>query len=153
MKIISILTILLITSCGLIEDDTKLLCKCDRLYEDYKSKYNKKPKNCDLFNINDMPLTFNNSSKKFLFGTDQHIDSTFKKNGAKVIRFRDNFIDGWFPRRSLGGTSFSFYFDRESKVYYESFTRLNGYSVRDDGRYPNWGPQVRVYYQCRVNHQ
>jgi hypothetical protein len=148
MKIKNLLPLILflfLTSCDLIEKDTILICECQSYYEEYRKVDNKKQKSCQPLNVRPTTLKYNEFADEFMFGNVDLIKGTSKEG---LLIFKDDRITQSNRMHTVTGRSYrKSELDRETLVYTESFIRQNG--VTNDG-YANWGPELKIFYQCRV---
>tara|TARA_A100001015_G_C14823626_1_gene645775 strand:+ start:94 stop:507 length:414 start_codon:yes stop_codon:yes gene_type:complete len=133
MKHLLIILALFLVSCS-FEQDTRLICDCDYVQENYQ----KFQCYSEAYDVDNNSLIFNESKKKFVW------------NGFELSIYPDQFME--FTKDSIAyrfeTESEKTYnrLDRTNLVYFESKVRLD--KIVDDR--PVWKPSKNTYYQCRV---
>ena len=133
MKKLFLLLPLLLVGCA-VEEDTRLVCDCDYVVQDFEKE------DCysDSYDVNNNSLVINISKRKFSFNGFDYPE------GDGTHTFEDNYVSFKFDTEVQ-----KFYqrFDRVSLVFYETKQNIDKY-IED--KYPLWKPSETTYYQCRI---
>ena len=131
-NLILLSSLFFLSSCS--EKDTRLICDCDYIQDNFE----KSQCYSGSYDVDNNSLVFNVSKKKFVF------------NDFDITLYPDQFIT--FNEDSISynfnsGYQLTFkHLNRINLVYMESVQQLDKYI--DD--IPVWKPAKNTYYQCRV---